>query len=149
MTTIAAPHALTDGTDCPPPPPPSELHCVDGTDMIFYLVSCRARALPLGRLWQGGVVGFYAGPMLYNSHTPSTAPSTGTALSAEVGSFAYKHTVLTKLHHFGRVGFVSRPVLMACMFGVAGMVVSPVAFLGQDLVKVFRHDQHQQQHQQQ
>jgi hypothetical protein len=82
-------------------------------------------------------VGYYVGPMLY-SGTSSSASSSSSAITAEVGSFAYQQTVATKLHRFGRLGYIPRPVLMACMFGIAGMVTAPITFVGQDVIRAFR-----------
>ena len=88
---------------------------------------------------QGAGFGYFIGPKLYVGTTPRPVlgPATKAVVTAEVGSFAHRHTVLTKLHHF-RLGFVSRPVLMACVFGVAGMVAAPIALLGNDVVRTFR-----------
>jgi hypothetical protein len=60
------------------------------------------------------------------------------AWTLQVGSLAYQRTVATKLHSFGRAGVVARPVLMACMFGVAGMVLAPVAALAGDVRDLFQ-----------
>jgi hypothetical protein len=86
--------------------------------------------------FQGALAGYYLGPLLYSSQAPQ--PSTSTALSAEVGSLAHQRTVLTKLHRFGRLGFVPRPVLMACAFSVVGMMVAPLMGTGEDVLHVFR-----------
>ncbi len=82
-------------------------------------------------------MGYVLGPMLYSSGANANVNSTSSAITAEVGSVAYQRTVLTKLHHFGRAGYVTRPVLLACMFGVAGMILTPVVGLGPDAVTVF------------
>jgi hypothetical protein len=89
---------------------------------------------------QGAVAGYTLGPLLYSRAPPpaSTATAIAPSSASAVGPLFTK--TVHKTHRLWRAGVVTRPVLMATMFGLAGMVLAPTLMVGAEVRAVFKGD---------